>query len=105
MNMSPIICSKCYHSLIYYFEFAATCLDWEEKLKKYLKMVGLRKKRKICLESFKQNLHKITELEGNEDQQVLTVHEDNFYMDYNDEEVNIKHELKQMKDNEYVLSC
>lgn len=75
------------------------CLEWENKLKLYVKQVGLRKKRKFCLETFHKNLNKIKILEENTKEDRNVIIEEFFNMTYSDAEINIKHEIMEKKDS------
>lgn len=91
------MCSACYDSFQGYFRFATNCLDWEDKLKQYVKMVGLRKKRKFCLNNFLQN---IDELENLEKENSNVIHmKEIFHIESNDSEINIKHEITEVEDS------
>lgn len=76
------------------------CLDWENKLKQYVKKFALRKKRKFCLEHFQQNVDNTTQFENDKhnEEEDLRI-EENFTMLNNENEINIKHEFMQVKDS------
>lgn len=95
-DITATICSACLDSLQNYLEFATVCLDWEDKLQKYLKLVGLRKKRKICLETFKHNLGRVMKIEDENapvDANETTLIEVNYVTETDGTDINIKHEL------------
>lgn len=79
----------CYNSLQNYFNFANACKDWEDKLKRYIQHVRLRKRRKFCLENFQQNIETL-------DKDQSSNIRENFVIIYNDEKVNIKHEVVEL---------
>lgn len=86
------MCLACYDSLQSYLKFATNCLDWEDKLQKYVKMVGLRKKRKFCLDNFLQKVDKLGHIKNG------TTSQETFKIESNEIEINIKHEITEVED-------